>query len=114
MGADPNQHPWDALALAGLIGEEPVRRALSEAGRYLGMVLAGVVGTVDVGHLILAPELLNASDVLVDEVRRELRSRILPATADLIEVEATQLGGDLVLAGAASAVLVDRLGVVLR
>jgi predicted NBD/HSP70 family sugar kinase len=114
LGADPDRHPWDALALAGMVGEEPVRRALSEAGRYLGTVLAGVVATIDVGHIVLAPDLLNAGDVLVDHVRAELRSRILPTTADLIEIEATQLGADLVLAGAASAVLVDRLGVVLR
>jgi predicted NBD/HSP70 family sugar kinase len=113
-GADPDRHPWDALALAGLVGEEPVRRALSEAGRKLGTVLAGVVATIDVGHVVLAPELLNASDVLVEEVRHELRSRILPATADLIEIEVSQLGADLVLSGAASAVLADQLGVVLR
>jgi hypothetical protein len=75
-----------------------------------------LAGTWDrfVGHVVLAPELLNAGDVLVDELRHELRSRVLPATADLIEIEVTQLGGDLVLAGAASAVLADRLGVVLR
>jgi hypothetical protein len=69
---------------------------------------------LDVGHVVLAPDLLNAGDVLVGEVRKELSSRILPATADLIEIRVTQLGGDLVLAGAASAVLADRLGVVLR
>ena len=114
LGADPQHHPWDALALAGLVGEEPVRQVLSEAGRSLGSVLSNVVAMLDVGHLVLAPELLNAGDVLVAEVRRELGSRILPATADLIEIEVTQLGGDLVLAGAASAVLADRLGVVLR
>jgi len=114
LGADPQHHSWDALALAGLVGEEPVRSALSEAGRHLGAVLANVVAMLDVGHLVLAPELLNAGDVLIDEVRNELRSRILPATADLVEIEVTQLGGDLVLAGAASAVLADRLGVVLR
>ncbi len=114
LGADPHHHPWDALALAGLVGEEPVRRALSEAGRHLGSVLATVVAMLDVGHLILAPELLNAGDILIEEVRKELRSRILPATADLVEIEVTQLGGDLVLAGAASAVLADRLGVILR
>jgi predicted NBD/HSP70 family sugar kinase len=114
LGADPERHPWDALALAGLVGDEPVRRALAEAGRHLGAVLANVVALLDVGHVVLAPDLLNAGDVLIDEIRTELSSRILPATADLIEIEATQLGGDLVLAGAASGVLVDRLGVVLR
>jgi predicted NBD/HSP70 family sugar kinase len=114
LGADPERHPWDALALAGLVGDEPVRRALSEAGRHIGMVLANVVATLDIGHVVLAPELLNASDVLIEEIRNEMRSRILPATTDLIEIEATQIGADLVLAGAASGVLVDRLGVVLR
>ncbi|HSL26794.1 MAG TPA: ROK family transcriptional regulator [Acidimicrobiia bacterium] len=114
LGVAADQHPWDALTLAGLVGEEPVRSALSEAGRHLGMVLASVVAMLDVGHLVIAPELRNAGDILVDQVREELNSRILPTTADLIEIEVTQLGGDLVLAGAASAVLADRLGVVLR
>jgi predicted NBD/HSP70 family sugar kinase len=114
LGADPQQTPWDALALAGLVGEQPVRQALAEVGRHLGTVLSNVVAMLDVGHVVLAPELLNAGDVLVEAVRNELSSRILPATADLIEIRVTQLGGDLVLAGAASAVLADRLGVVLR
>ena len=114
LGADPHSDPWDTLALAGRIGEEPVRRALAEVGRHLGSVLSNVIAMLDVGHLVLAPELLNAGDVLIAEVRKELSGRILPATADLLEIEVTQLGGDLVLAGAASAVLADRLGVVLR
>jgi N-acetylglucosamine repressor len=114
LGADPDRHAWDALALAGMAGEEPVRRALAEAGRHLGAVLANVVALLDVGHVVLASELRNAGDVLVDEVRGAIRQRVLPATADLIEVEISSLGGDLVLAGAASAVLADRLGVVLR
>ena len=114
LGADPQHHPWDALALSGLVGEQPVRRALAEVGRHLGVVLSNVVAMLDVGHVVLAPELLNAGDVLVEAVRSELSSRILPATADLIEIRVTQLGGDLVLAGAASAVLADRMGVVLR
>lgn len=114
LGLDPGHHPWDALALAGLVGESPVRQALLEAGGHLGAVLANVVATLDVGRLVLAPDLLNAGDVLVEEVRNQLRSRSLPATADLIEVDTTRMGGDLVLAGAASAVLIDRLGVVLR
>ena len=114
LGIDPQNHPWDALALAGLVGEEPVRRVLAEAGRHLGAVLANVVAMLDIGFVVLAPELLNAGDILVAEVRKELSSRILPATGDLIQIEVARLGGDLVLAGAASVVLADRLGVVLR
>lgn len=112
-GADPDRDPWDALALAGLYDGTAIRSALTDAGHAVGEALAGVVASLDVGHVVLAPELLNASDILVEAVREELRSRILPTIADLVEVEATQLGGDLVLSGAASAVLVDRLGAVL-
>lgn len=97
-----------------MFGEEAVRATIAEAGRYLATVLAGVVATIDVGHVVLATELLNSSDVLVNAVRQELRDRILPSSADLIDIEATQLGSYLVLAGAASAVVVDRLGAVLR
>lgn len=112
---DPHrQLPWDAVALSGMFGEEAVRATIAEAGRYLATVLAGVVATIDVGHVVLATELLNSSDVLVNAVRQELRDRILPSSANLIDIEATQLGSYLVLAGAASAVVVDRLGAVLR
>jgi len=113
VGADPEHDPWDALALAGVYDETRLRSALVDAGHAIGKALAGVVASLDVGHVILAPELRNASDILVEAVREELSSRILPSTADLVEVEATQLSGDLVLSGAASAVLIDRLGAVL-
>lgn len=114
VGADPDLDPWDALALAGLYDETKLRAALVDAGHAVGEALAGVVASLDVGHVVLATELRNASDILVDALRDELSSRILPSTADLVEVEAAQLSGDLVLSGAASAVLVDRLGAMLR
>lgn len=114
VGADPDHHPWDAIALAAIAGEEPLRRALSQAGRYLGSVLAHAVALLDINHIVIAPEIRNCGDQLVDEIRSELAARVLPATAGLIEVELSPLGSDLVLAGAATAVLTDRLGVLLR
>jgi predicted NBD/HSP70 family sugar kinase len=113
MGADPDRDPWDARALAELYGEAAVHSALTEAGRAIGAALAGVVATLDVGQVILAPEMKDAGNVLADAVRDELNSRILAPTSELIEVETTEVGDDLVLAGAASAVLVDRFGTVL-
>ena len=114
LGADPVATEWDAISLAGTYGETAVREALVIAGRAIGTAMATVVATLDVSHVVLAPELLNGSDILVEAVRDELGSRILPSIAEMVEVEATQLGADLVLSGAASAVLVDRLGAVLR
>jgi len=114
IGADIDTDPWDALTLASSYGEETVKDALDAAGRAVGTALAPVVATLDVSHVVLAPEIRNCGDVLVDAVREELSSRVLPGTAEMIQVESTQLGGDLVLTGAALAVIVDRLGSVLR
>ncbi|MCI0679694.1 MAG: ROK family protein, partial [Actinobacteria bacterium] len=114
LGANADEQPWDALALAGVLGDDPVRDSIAIAGRHIGLALAGVVATVDVGHIVVASELRNSSDILIEAIREELANRILPASSDWIEIEATQLGGDLVLKGAASAVLIDRLGALLR
>lgn len=113
LDSNPDGLPWDALALTGLYGEAKVRSALSRAGTAVGAALAGVVAALDVGRVILASELRNGDDVLVEAVAEELFGRILPSTADLIEVESTRSGSDLVLEGAASAVLVDSFGAVL-
>ncbi len=114
IGADPDVVDWDALTLAGSHGESAVREALVDAGRAIGRTLAAVVGALDVSHVILAPEVRNGADILIETVRDEITTRVFPIIAETIEVEVTQLGGDLVLSGAASAVQVDRLGTVLR
>lgn len=114
VGADPNRERWDALVLAAVVGDAPLRNAIRVAGRHLGTVLAHSVALLDVARVVVAPELRNVGDDLVDEIRIALNALILPATADLVEVSVSQLGSDLVLAGAGAAVLHDRLGVVLR
>jgi predicted NBD/HSP70 family sugar kinase len=113
VGADPSRDAWDALSLAAVTGEEPLRRALRLAGSHLGAVLAHAVGLLDIRRIVISSELRNSGDDLIDEVRTSLAQRILPSTADLITVELSSLGADLVLVGAASAVVTDRLGVML-
>jgi predicted NBD/HSP70 family sugar kinase len=114
IGVDPDRSTWDAQTLAGAAAKGLVERSIREAGRHLGEVLATVLAMLDIGQVTVASDLANAGEVLVAEVRAALRRRMLPGTAELVEISATSLGADLVLAGAASAVLADRLGVVLR
>ncbi len=114
VGADPERDPWDALALAPLIGEEHLRNALHQAGRHLAGVLAHAAGLLGITRIVIASEIRNAGEALIDGVKESLTGRVLPTTAELIEIELSSLGADLVIAGAASAVLTDRLGVVLR
>jgi predicted NBD/HSP70 family sugar kinase len=100
--------------LSSVVGEERIRRALQDAGSHLAGVLAHAVALLGITRIVIAPEISNAGEALVQGIKEGLTGRVLPATAELVEVEVSSLGGDLVIAGAASAVLTDRLGVVLR
>jgi predicted NBD/HSP70 family sugar kinase len=114
LGVDPDRSPWDGIALAVMVGDESLRQSLGAAGRYLGGVLAHAVGLLDIARIVIASELRNVGEDLIDEVRKELAGRILPSSATTVSVELSSLGGDLVLTGAATLVLNDRLGVMLR
>jgi predicted NBD/HSP70 family sugar kinase len=114
IGADPDRDPWDAIALTVISGEEALRESLRVAGRHLGAALAHAIALLDIRRVVIACDLRNAGEELVDEVRRHLAGRIMPVMAERVEVELSPLGTDLVLTGAAAAVLTDRLGVVLR
>jgi predicted NBD/HSP70 family sugar kinase len=113
FGADPEHDPWDASELAVAYGQDAVQSAIRVAGRAVGAAVAGAVATLDVGHVVLTSEMENAADTLAAAARVELRDRILPSSADRIDVEASRVDEDLVLSGAASAVLVESFGAVL-
>jgi predicted NBD/HSP70 family sugar kinase len=108
----PETLPWDAAKAAELLGARAVRGAITDAGRSLGGVLAHLVAILDLHHVVLALELENAEDLLLEAVREEVRGRILPTLGSAVEFARPELGPDLVLAGAAALVLSDRLGVV--
>lgn len=113
MGADPDVDPWDATILAERHGEENVQGRLSHAGRAIGAALAPVVATIDIGHVMIALELKGAGPTIASAVGEELGARVLPDIANLIHVGHTEAGSDLVLKGAAAAVVAERLGAVL-
>lgn len=84
------------------------------AGRAVGAVLAMVVGVLDVHRVVLAGPALALGGRLLGPVRDELARHVLPSVADRITVEASEVGEDVVLAGAWSLVVSNELGVVGR
>lgn len=82
------------------------------AGRRLGATLAVVIAAVDVDHVVVASELTSVPGY-TEAVQAELRSRLHRSRRDTVTVEPASTP-DLVLSGAAAAVMRDVLGVVLR
>lgn len=82
------------------------------AGRRLGAILAVVIAAVDVDHVVVASA-LTAVPGYTEAVQTELRSRLHRSRRDTVTVQPASTP-DLVLSGAAAAVMRDVLGVVLR
>lgn len=111
---DPDTLAWELGALEDALGADEVRDAVSTAGRHLGAVLANLVAILDVHQIALHVELAGAEPLLFEAVRREVRERVLPSIASVVEFTPTSHAEDLVLAGAAAMVLGEELGVVWR
>jgi predicted NBD/HSP70 family sugar kinase len=111
--------PGDPVArapgeLADSLGEGPLRKAVEEAGRSLGSVLAHLVAILDIHRIVIALELPGWEDELLTALSAEVRERVLPDLASVVEISSAGRGADLVIAGAAALVLRDQLGVVWR
>jgi predicted NBD/HSP70 family sugar kinase len=98
-------------AVAGADGILPTEASLL-AGRRLGATLAVVIAAVDVDHIVVASQLTDVPGY-VEAVQSELRARLHLSRRDTVTVQPAGTR-DLVLAGAAAAVMRDVLGVVLR
>ena len=100
-----------ALADAIAAGPDAVTEVLREAGRRLGIVLAPIVAALGLTEIVLSgpAELLEGE--LLEATREALRSRLLVAFFDSLNLRTTEQGQDIVLRGAAVLVLSGQLGV---
>jgi predicted NBD/HSP70 family sugar kinase len=113
-GRDPQvapSLPWDARRLAEAIGQDAVSEAIRRAGVSLGAALSHLVAILDIHRVVVALELSNAEDRFLSAIRDEVRGRVLPDLASVVEFAPSTTGPDLVLSGAAALVLREQLGV---
>lgn len=85
--------------------------ALAAVGRRLGLVLAPVVGLLDVTEIVLSGPADLLDGPLLDTALSTIRERTLPHVSRDLQMRMTTLGEDGALAGAAVLVLSGRLGV---
>ena len=95
----------ELLADGARAGREPVLRALDQAGRALGIALAGAVNLVDPETVVLAGAYAELADWLLPGMQTELgaRVRIRPWQPGGLVVSALRREGPMI--GAASAVV---------
>jgi len=84
---------------------------LAAAGERLGIVIAPVVGALNLREVVLSGPFDMLAGALLDSAVATLRGRTLPEIHGGSDVRLTGLGGDIVVLGAAVMVLMGQLGV---
>lgn len=102
-------HPMDALADIYARGDPQARQLVLEAGRYLGVAVAHLVGVLNVRRVVISGDLELFGEALLQSAREEMRLHVLPAMADETELSFSTLGEDIVLRGASALVLAQQL-----
>jgi len=100
----------DAVVQAFNAGDLAVQRLIEEVGRHLGTAVANLVGVLNIRRVVITGRVAPFGSVLSEAIRQELRRRVLPALAEMTEVDVLTQGPDAVLLGTSALVLTNELG----
>jgi predicted NBD/HSP70 family sugar kinase len=107
--------PDGALSLADVraameAGDEAARRIVVTAGRFLGRAIAGIIGILDVEHVVVHGSVTQLGQPWLDAVRDEARRRALRLLSNDVSIDFAEPIGDLVVMGASALLLTAELG----
>jgi N-acetylglucosamine repressor len=91
-------------------GLAPAREAVADAGRALGMAVAMLVSTLNVRDVVIAGNLTQVGEPLLQLIREQVLQRCLGALGRATEVRFSAIGADLTVLGAAAVLLHQELG----
>ena len=103
--AAPNLADLRALVDGALEGDQACRRLVADAGTYVGVVLGGLVNTLNPDRIVVGGELGTAGDLLVEPMRRALAQSAIPSAVEGLDVVPGSLGGRAEVLGAIAAAL---------
>ena len=90
---------------AAASGDELAGRLLREAASALGRGIASAANILDLDRVVLGGGLLNAGELLLAPLRRELRRRARLAFSRHVDLRTSELGKEAGVVGAASLIL---------
>lgn len=98
-GKDPNAVTAEIVAAAARKKDFLAQNLIGETVTYLGMGIANIVSILNPEIVVLGGGLFQASDLLLEPVRREFRRWAQPLAARGVRIEVSTLGEDAGLVG---------------
>jgi predicted NBD/HSP70 family sugar kinase/biotin operon repressor len=88
-------------------GDTGCRRAIGDAGRYIGSALADLCNLVNPERIVVGGSIGTVGNVLLDPMRETLRHRAIPSAGDDVEIVPSALGDRAELLGTVALVLYE-------
>jgi predicted NBD/HSP70 family sugar kinase len=97
----------EAVLARAVEGETGCRRAVSDAGRYIGSALADLCNLVNPERIVVGGSFGACGDVFLEPMREAVRHRAIPSAADDVEIVPSALGNRAELLGSVALVLYE-------
>jgi glucokinase-like ROK family protein len=101
---------FDDMVRAFEAGDELTREIIVEAAHEIGRAIGGLVGALNVRHIVLVGEMTRLGEPWLSVVRREAHRSALALLADDTRIEIGHVERNLVVLGAAALLMTRELG----
>jgi N-acetylglucosamine repressor len=110
LANSPSDISTTTLVQALEAGDEDTRTMVAEAGAHLGRAVGHLVGGLNIHRIVIAGSMARFGQALITPIQEHARANVLHTLADNTRVEASLLGQDIVILGAAALLLSQELG----
>jgi N-acetylglucosamine repressor len=108
----PDAITTDVVFQAYNAGDPDLQKKALEMARYLGIVIANIVGLMNVESILIGGSLSQLGEPFLDAIRQEFYRRLNPMFNAQTSIGMCSLGKDIVIKGAAALLLTNELGLV--
>jgi glucokinase-like ROK family protein len=98
----PHEITLETIEQAFSNGDPMARQAVLETGRYLGMAISSLVGTLNIDKIVLTGDMTRFGDPWLEAIRAPLTQMTLFGLAQKTQIEIGQLAGNDVILGASA------------
>ncbi|HVN53721.1 MAG TPA: ROK family transcriptional regulator [Anaerolineaceae bacterium] len=110
LARDPQELTLERVSDWIASGDQDMAALVTRAGKYMGAVIASLIGILSIRKIIIAGDFGLFGDHYLDAVRCEAEKRVLPGMMANTEIAPSTLGANIVLLGVSALVMAEELG----
>jgi len=103
---------WEGLVAAYTADDTAVLPIIQHAAQVLGRAIAGLIGSLNVRHIVLAGPIMALGEPYLQTITAAVRQHVMPILAADTQINFATLGSNIVLLGCSAMILNEELGII--